>query len=244
MIMELERIEAGARMSQAVRAGDFIYLAGQVAANPEEDVAGQTRRILQRIDQLLEMAGSSREYLASATIYLADIADFAAMNAVWDRWVTPGTTPARATVETRLATDRYRVEIQAVAVCRPAGAAGRASAVAGKDRVVSMFADIDAARWERLSDHFTTDCIYERPGYEPLVGIDSLLGFYRDVRIIGSGAHKLTGVSATEGTGVAWGRFQGASRSGETLDERFCDVYAFRDGMICARTTYFFRPAI
>lgn len=120
MTMEIERIEAGARMSQAVLAGDFVFLAGQVADNPDEDVPGQTRQILARIDQLLQTAGSARDQLVSATIYLADMADFPAMNAVWDGWVIPGKTPARATVQARLATDRYRVEIQAIAVRGPA----------------------------------------------------------------------------------------------------------------------------
>jgi enamine deaminase RidA (YjgF/YER057c/UK114 family) len=103
-------------MSQAVIHGDTVYLAGQVAGTAKGgSVAEQTKDILAGIDALLAEAGSDKTKLLSATIYLADIARFAEMNAVWDSWVAPGHTPARATVEASLAAPDYTVEIVVVA---------------------------------------------------------------------------------------------------------------------------------
>jgi enamine deaminase RidA (YjgF/YER057c/UK114 family) len=111
----IKRLETGLRMSQAVVHGNTIYLAGQVAEDPSADVAGQTRQILANIDRLLAAAGSDKTRILSATIYLADIGTFAQMNSAWDAWVPAGHTPARATVEARLAAPHYKVEIQVVA---------------------------------------------------------------------------------------------------------------------------------
>ena len=111
----IKRIEVGPRMSQAVVHGNAVYLAGQVADDPAADVAGQTRQILASIDRLLAAAGSDKTRMLSATIYLADIATFAQMNSAWDAWVPRGHTPARATVEAKLAAPQYKVEIQVVA---------------------------------------------------------------------------------------------------------------------------------
>lgn len=111
----IERLHTGPRMSQAVIHGDTVYLAGQVAENPHEDVAEQTRQILASIDRLLAECGTDKTAILSATIYLADIGSFGEMNAVWDTWVPQGHTPARATVEARLAAPQYTVEIQVVA---------------------------------------------------------------------------------------------------------------------------------
>ncbi len=107
----IKRIEAGPRMSQAVVHGSLVFVAGQVAGDTSADVAGQTRQVLARIEALLGAAGTDKSRVLAATIYLADIATFAAMNAVWDAWVVPGHTPARATVEAALATPAYTVEI-------------------------------------------------------------------------------------------------------------------------------------
>ena len=102
--MTIQRIQVGPRMSQAVVHGGTVYLAGQVALdNAGKSVTEQTREILSRIDTLLGAAGSSKHKLLSATIYLSDIATFGEMNAVWDGWVDPQNTPARATVEAKLA---------------------------------------------------------------------------------------------------------------------------------------------
>jgi enamine deaminase RidA (YjgF/YER057c/UK114 family) len=111
----IERLHPGPRMSQAVIHDHTIYLAGQVAADPSQNVVGQTRQILDAIDQLLAEAGSDKTRILTATIYLADIGTFAQMNSVWDTWVPQGHTPARATVEARLATAVYLVEIQVIA---------------------------------------------------------------------------------------------------------------------------------
>jgi enamine deaminase RidA (YjgF/YER057c/UK114 family) len=112
------RHRAGKRMSAMVinRASRTAYLAGQVADDPSVDVVGQTRQVLAQIDSLLAEAGSDKTQILSAAIYLADISDFAAMNTVWDTWVMPGQTPARATVQAKLVTPDYKVEIQVVAL--------------------------------------------------------------------------------------------------------------------------------
>jgi enamine deaminase RidA (YjgF/YER057c/UK114 family) len=102
-------------MSQAVVHGNTVYLAGQVADDTSADVAGQTRQILAAIDRLLAAAGTDKTRILSATVYLADVATFAQMNSAWDAWVPPGHTPARATVEAKLAAPEYRVEIQVIA---------------------------------------------------------------------------------------------------------------------------------
>lgn len=111
----IKRIETGPRMSQAVVHGSTVYLAGQVADDTSADVAGQTRQVLASIDRLLAAAGSDKTRIVSATIYLADIGTFAQMNSEWDTWVPRGHTPARATVEAKLAAPQYKVEIQVVA---------------------------------------------------------------------------------------------------------------------------------
>jgi len=113
--MSISRIESGKRMSQAVAYGNLVFLAGQVASDPSADVAGQTRQILGEIDRLLAAAGTDKTQILSTTIYLADIATFGEMNSVWDVWVPQGHLPARATVEAKLATPDYKVEIQVVA---------------------------------------------------------------------------------------------------------------------------------
>ena len=114
--MSIQRIEPGARMSKAVVHGDTVYLAGIVAdAAKGKSVTEQTRDILGQIDGLLAKAGSDKSKLLTATIYITDMATFAEMNAVWDAWVSPGNTPARATVGAKLATPDYKVEIMVVA---------------------------------------------------------------------------------------------------------------------------------
>ena len=114
--MNIRRIGVGPRMSQAVVHGDTVYLAGQVAAEAAgKSVAEQTREILATIDKLLAEAGTDKTRLLSTTVYLVDIAAFAEMNAVWLAWVAPGATPARATVEARLAAPDYAVEVVCVA---------------------------------------------------------------------------------------------------------------------------------
>ena len=114
--MAIERKEVGPRMSQIVVHGDTVYLAGIVAqANKGKSVTEQTKEIHATIDKYLAQAGSDKSKLLTATIYITDMGKFAEMNAVWDAWVSPGNTPARATVEAKLAAPDYNVEIMVVA---------------------------------------------------------------------------------------------------------------------------------
>ena len=114
--MNIQRFETGPRMSQVVIHGDTIYLAGIVAnATAGESVTKQTQEVLAIIDGHLKKAGSDKSKLLSATIYLTDMKTFAEMNAVWDGWVSAGNTPARATVEAKLAAPPYSVEIMVTA---------------------------------------------------------------------------------------------------------------------------------
>lgn len=113
--MSIQRFETGPRMSMAVVHGNIVYLAGVVADDLKADTAGQTKQVLDKIDRLLQAAGSDKSKLLSAQIWLTDMRTFADMNKVWDAWVSPGNTPARATVQAALAGPDYRVEIMVVA---------------------------------------------------------------------------------------------------------------------------------
>jgi enamine deaminase RidA (YjgF/YER057c/UK114 family) len=114
--MKVERHEVGPRMSKAVVHGDTVYLAGVVADTAKgKSVTEQTKDILSIIDGLLAKAGTDKSKLLSTNIWITDMANFAEMNAVWDAWVSPGNTPARATVEAKLAAPDYKVEIMVVA---------------------------------------------------------------------------------------------------------------------------------
>lgn len=113
--MTIRRIEPGSRLSRAVVHGSLVFLAGLTADDLTQDVTGQTRQILAKIDRTLEEAGTDKSKLLSAQIWLRDIATFAAMNQAWEAWLDKANPPARATVEARLANDRILVEIMAVA---------------------------------------------------------------------------------------------------------------------------------
>jgi enamine deaminase RidA (YjgF/YER057c/UK114 family) len=113
---KIKRIGAGPRMSKAVVHGDTIFTAGQVAEKTKGgSVKDQTEEILGLIDAILAEAGSEKAKILSATIYLADISSFAEMNGVWDVWVDRSNPPARATVEAKLVTPEYKVEIAVIA---------------------------------------------------------------------------------------------------------------------------------
>ena len=107
----IQRIDAGARMSEASVHQGVVYLAGQVPETADADIETQTREVLEAIDALLAQAGTDRTKILRAQIYLADIADFDGMNRAWDAWVVPGQAPSRATVEARLAQPDWKVEI-------------------------------------------------------------------------------------------------------------------------------------
>jgi enamine deaminase RidA (YjgF/YER057c/UK114 family) len=111
----IKRLSPGKRLSGAVVHGDTVYLAGTVASDPSAGVKGQTEQILKRIDELLAAAGTNKSKLLSTTIWLANMASYDEMNQAWDAWVDPNNTPARATVESRLAQPKYLVEIMCTA---------------------------------------------------------------------------------------------------------------------------------
>lgn len=114
---EIRRIEPGPRMSEAVIYNNIIYTAGVVADKTVgKSVREQTAEVLEQIDELLARANSDKTRILKANIWLSDMATFAEMNAAWDAWVEPGKTPARATVESKLAAPGYDVEIMIEAV--------------------------------------------------------------------------------------------------------------------------------
>lgn len=113
--MSLERFDVAPRLSQAVKAGGLVFTAGVFAPDATQDVTGQTRQVLAKIDDLLSRAGTDKSKLVSATIYIPEMALFAGMNLAWDAWVTPGCSPARACVEAKLANPDWLVEIAVVA---------------------------------------------------------------------------------------------------------------------------------
>ncbi|WP_350335974.1 RidA family protein [Coralliovum pocilloporae] len=108
--MSIERLEVGQRMSKIVIHGETIYLCGQVGT-AGDSVADQTRTILQKVEDLLAQAGSDKYHMLQCVIWLADMADFAEMNAVWDAWVPEGHAPARACGEAKLARPELKVEM-------------------------------------------------------------------------------------------------------------------------------------
>ena len=107
---EITRYGIGARMSEAVAYNGIVWVAGQVG-NPGDDLTAQTKTCLAEVDRILAAAGTDKTRILSAQIWLADMADFPAMNAVWDTWVPAGHTPARATGEAKLAAPPYKVEV-------------------------------------------------------------------------------------------------------------------------------------
>ncbi len=113
--MSIERKEVGPRMSQIVVHGDTVYLAGVVATGAKGKSVTEQQGGARHHRQISGPAGTNKSKLLSATIYITDMARFAEMNAVWDAWVSPGNTPARATVEAKLAAPDYNVEIMVVA---------------------------------------------------------------------------------------------------------------------------------
>ena len=110
-MIEIQRHDVGARMSEMAVHGQTVYLAGQVAGDGSQDIGGQTRQVLAAIDALLARAGSDKSRILMTHIFLADLAEFPGMNAVWDAWVVPGHTPPRATVQAKLAKAEWKIEI-------------------------------------------------------------------------------------------------------------------------------------
>ena len=117
MNTDITRIGTGPRMSEGVAYNGILWVAGQVG-NPGETVSAQTATCLTEVDRILAEAGTDKTRILSAQIWLADMADFPAMNAVWDGWVPQGHTPARATGEAKLAAPAYLVEVIVTAALR------------------------------------------------------------------------------------------------------------------------------
>ena len=113
----LQRFDVGARLSEMAVHNGTAYLAGQVPEDGSLDIRGQTRQVLAAIDALLARAGSDKSRILMAQIFLADLADFAGMNEVWDQWVAAGHTPPRATVQAKLAKPEWRIEVVVTAAC-------------------------------------------------------------------------------------------------------------------------------
>lgn len=109
---QIQRIDTNARLAEMVIYNGVAYLAGQVPETTlAQDAYAQTQEVLKLIDKLLEKAGSHKSRILNTQIFLADMQDYALMNAAWDEWVDPQNPPARATVETKLADPRWKVEI-------------------------------------------------------------------------------------------------------------------------------------
>ncbi len=113
--MTITRLETKQRMSRIVKHNGTIFLCGQVAADATQGISEQTQTMLDKVDALLTQAGSDREHILSATIYVKDMSYFADMNAVWDAWVPEGHAPARACVAAKMAREALLVEISVVA---------------------------------------------------------------------------------------------------------------------------------
>ena len=107
----VQRFHVGPRLSETAVHNRTVYLAGQVPDDASQDIRGQTAQVLAMVDRLLAEAGSDKTRILMAQIFLADLADFDGMNAVWDAWVPAGNAPPRATVQARLARPQWRIEI-------------------------------------------------------------------------------------------------------------------------------------
>ena len=113
--MTITRMHPGKRLSEAVKHGNTLYLAGQVADDANGDIVKQTKEVLAAIDRILVEAGSSKSKVLSCQVVLNNMGDFAAMNSVYDAWIDPANPPARNCIEARLADPALKVEIIAIA---------------------------------------------------------------------------------------------------------------------------------
>ena len=113
--MEIKRYNKSSRMSQAVVHNGTAYLSGVVPTDDTADAAGQTRQVLDGIDQRLALAGSDKSKLLWAQVILSDMADFATMNAVWEAWIDPANPPARMTYQAKLGRPSFRIEVMVIA---------------------------------------------------------------------------------------------------------------------------------
>lgn len=113
--MAIKRHDTNQRMSQAVETDTTVHLAGLVAGDPVADPKSQAQQILAKVDDYLARCGSSKSNILSAQIWLSNMAHFSAVNEIWDAWIDPANPPARACVESKLASPQYMVEIMITA---------------------------------------------------------------------------------------------------------------------------------
>jgi enamine deaminase RidA (YjgF/YER057c/UK114 family) len=116
--MEIKRLHVGKTLSEVAIHNGTVYLAGQIAEDLTQDIAGQTKEVLGHIDRLLAEAGSDKSRILMCQIFLSELDDFAAMNAVWNEWVAQGNTPPRATVQAKLAKPEWLVEMVVTAALK------------------------------------------------------------------------------------------------------------------------------
>ena len=116
--MQITRLHVGKRLSEIAVHNGTVYLAGQIANDTTQDIEGQTREVLGHVDRLLQEVGSDKTCILMCQIYIADMGNFAGMNAVYDEWVAAGHTPPRATVEAKLANPACLVEVVVTAALR------------------------------------------------------------------------------------------------------------------------------
>ena len=114
----IKRFDIGTRMSEMVVHNGTVYLAGQVAKDSSQDIEGQTAQVLEAIDTLLARASTDKTRLLTVQIYLVDLADFDGMNRAWDNWAPFGDVPTRATVQAKLASPEWKLEIVATAALK------------------------------------------------------------------------------------------------------------------------------
>lgn len=115
---EISRLHVAARYSDVAIYNGVAYLAGQVPDDASADIKGQTAQVLATIDRLLAEAGTDKSRLLMVQIFLADLKDYHGMNEVWDKWIVPGHTPPRATVQALLADPQWKIEIIVTAACQ------------------------------------------------------------------------------------------------------------------------------
>jgi|JRYF01.1.fsa_nt_gb ketosteroid isomerase-like protein len=108
----------------------------------------------------------------------------------------------------------------------------------------AYFKLVDERQFDQFGTIFHDEIIYDRPGYQPLIGLKAVIRFYQRKRRIKSGGHTIEGLIINGDQAACWGRFEGKTRRDKLIDERFADIYQFRDGKIFRRTTYFYRRAI
>lgn len=119
-----------------------------------------------------------------------------------------------------------------------------ATTVVNGQWIRDMFVAIDSGDWDRLLTFFHPEIVYERPGYEPFVGRDRVMRFYREERVIAGGTHTLDGTVVEDGRAAGWGRIDALRTDGEAVALRFADAYLIEDERIRLRRSHFFLPGV